>query len=328
MKSLINRRNMYLLFVAAVVAFFYSRDGLVTTSIFSTAISFALPLALAAMVGIMCERTGIVNIGIEGTMLLSAFVAFFVSSITQNILIGLACAMLTGAWIGLLMALMSVSWRMDQIIAGTIVNILATGLTSFLYVQGHQIPGTFPAMAVPFLSQLPFFGQFLFIHGPITYFGILIIITLYFALYHTPWGLRSRAVGEHPSAADTAGVSVTRLRYLNVVIAGAIGGIAGAFLSLELVGSFERGFIAGKGFTALAIMIFGRWNPLGAMAAAMFFGLAQAGANQLMIDQTVDIPSQFIGILPYVMTIVILTISAGKVRPPVAVGQPYEKGRE
>ncbi len=328
MKSLINRRNMYLLFGAAVVAFFYSRDALVTTSIFSTAISFALPLALAAMVGIMCERTGIVNIGIEGTMLLSAFVAFFVSSLTNNILFGFACAILTGAWIGLLLAVMSVSWSMDQIIAGIIINILATGLTSFLYVQGRQIPGTFPEIAIPLLSRLPFFGQFLFIHGPITYFGILIIITLYFALYHTPWGLRSRAVGEHPSAADTAGVSVKRLRYLNVAIAGAIGGVAGSFLSLELVGSFERGFIAGKGFTALALMIFGRWNPLGAMAAAMFFGLAQAGANQMMIAQTVDIPSQFIGILPYVMTIIILTISAGKVRPPAASGQPYEKGKE
>ncbi len=328
MKSLINRRNIYLLFGAAVVAFFYSRDGLVTTSVFSTATSFALPLALAAMVGIMCERTGIVNIGIEGTMLLSAFVAFFVSSLTQNILIGLACAILTGAWIGLLLAVMSVSWSMDQIIAGIIINILATGLTSFLYVQGRTIPGTFPEIPIPFLTDLPFFGQFLFTHGPLTYFGLLIIITLYFALYHTPWGLRSRAVGEHPSAADTAGVSVIRLRYLNVAIAGAIGGIAGSFLSLELVGSFERNFIAGKGFTALALMIFGRWNPLGALAAAMFFGLAQAGANQLMIDQTVDIPSQFIGILPYVMTIIILTISAGKVRPPAAEGQPYEKGRE
>ncbi len=328
MKSLINRRNMYLLFGAAVVAFFYSRDGLVTTSIFSTATSFALPLALAAMVGIMCERTGIVNIGIEGTMLLSAFVAFFVSSLTNNILFGFACAILTGAWIGLLLAVMSVSWSMDQIIAGIIINILATGLTSFFYVQGRTIPGAFPEIAIPLLSRLPFFGQFLFTHGAITYFGILIIITLYFALYHTPWGLRSRAVGEHPSAADTAGVSVKRLRYLNVAIAGAIGGVAGSFLSLELVGSFERGFIAGKGFTALALMIFGRWNPLGAMAAAMFFGLAQAGANQLMIAQTMDIPSQFVGILPYVMTIVILTISAGKVRPPAASGQPYEKGKE
>ncbi len=328
MKNLINRRNMYLLFGAAVVAFFYSRDGLVTTSIFSTATSFALPLALAAMVGIMCERTGIVNIGIEGTMLLSAFVAFFVSSLTNNILFGFVCAILTGAWIGLLLAVMSVSWSMDQIIAGIIINILATGLTSFLYVQGRTIPGTFPEIPIPFLTDLPFFGQFLFTHGPLTYFGLLIIITLYFALYHTPWGLRSRAVGEHPSAADTAGVSVIRLRYLNVAIAGAIGGIAGSFLSLELVGSFERGFIAGKGFTALALMIFGRWNPLGALAAAMFFGLAQAGANQLMIAQTVDIPSQFVGILPYVMTIIILTISAGKVRPPAAEGQPYEKGRE
>jgi general nucleoside transport system permease protein len=150
---------------------------------------------------------------------------------------------------------------------------------------------------------------------------------LYVALYHTSWGLRSRAVGEHPSSADTAGVSVARLRYINVTIAGAIGALAGAYLSLELVGSFERGFIAGKGFTALALMIFGRWNPLGALGAALFFGLAQAYSNQLMIDQVVNIPTQFTAILPYVMTIVVLTISAGKVRPPAAEGQPYEKGQ-
>ena len=158
-------------------------------------------------------------------------------------------------------------------------------------------------------------------------FGIFFILGLWFALYKTSWGLRSRAVGEHPSSADTAGVSVARLRYINVTIAGGIGALAGAYLSLELVGSFERGFTAGKGFTALALMIFGRWNPLGALAAALFFGLAQAYANQLMIDQIVNIPSQFTAALPYIMTIVVLTISAGKVRPPAAEGQPYEKGQ-
>jgi len=325
--KMLSKRNGYYLVAILATSFFYFNGADVTTSVYATGTVFALPLALAAMVGIMCERTGIVNIGIEGTMLLSAFVAFFVASLTQNIIIGLIAAIFTGSMMGLVLAVMAVSWRMDQIIAGTIINILATGLTSFLYVQGKTIPSVFQSFEIPLLSKIPFFGPVLFIHGVLTFLGLAIILALYVSIYHTTWGLRSRAVGEHPSSADTAGVSVARLRYINVTIAGAVGAIAGAYLALELVGSFERGFIAGKGFTALALMIFGRWNPLGALAAAMFFGLAQAYANQLMIDQIVNIPSQFTAALPYVMTIVVLTISAGKVRPPAAEGQPYEKGQ-
>ena len=325
--KMLSKRNGYFAVAILATAFFYFNGSDVTTSVYATGTIFALPLALAAMVGIMCERTGIVNIGIEGTMLLSAFVAFFVASLTQNIIIGLIAAIFTGSMMGLVLAVMAVSWRMDQIIAGTIINIMATGLTSFLYVQGKTIPSVFQSFEIPILSKIPFFGPVLFIHGALTFLGLAIILALYVAIYHTTWGLRSRAVGEHPSSADTAGVSVARLRYMNVTIAGAVGAIAGAYLALELVGSFERGFIAGKGFTALALMIFGRWNPLGALAAAMFFGLAQAYANQLMIDQIVNIPSQFTAALPYVMTIVVLTISAGKVRPPAAEGQPYEKGQ-
>jgi simple sugar transport system permease protein len=325
--KMLSKRNGYFLAAILATAFFYFNGSDVTTSVYATGTMFALPLALAAMVGIMCERTGIVNIGIEGTMLLSAFVAFFVASLTQNIVIGLIAAIFTGSMMGLVLAVMAVSWRMDQIIAGTIINILATGLTSFLYVQGKTIPTVFQSFEIPILSKIPFFGPVLFIHGALTFLGIAVILALYVAIYHTTWGLRSRAVGEHPSSADTAGVSVARLRYINVTIAGAVGALAGAYLALELVGSFERGFIAGKGFTALALMIFGRWNPLGALAAAMFFGLAQAYANQLMIDQIVNIPSQFTAALPYIMTIIVLTVSAGKVRPPAAEGQPYEKGQ-
>lgn len=320
----ITRPKIYTLFIIAITAFFYSKDGAITTSVVSTATTFAIPLALAAMVGIVCERTGIVNIGIEGTMLASAFVGFFVSSFTASILIGFISAVLTGMWFGLMLAIFSVRWKMDQIIAGTILNILATGLTSFLYVQG-KTSNTFTEIDIPALMNLPFFGQVLFMHGPLMYLGIFIILGLWVGLFHTTWGLRSRAVGEHPGSADTAGVRVLRLRYINVTVAGAIGGLAGAYLSLELVGTFERGFTAGKGFTALALMIFGRWNPLGALAAAMFFGLAQAYANQLMIDQIVNIPSQFIAILPYLMTILVLAFSSGKVRAPAAEGQPYEK---
>ena len=305
--------------------FFYSLDGLVTTSVLYTAIQLSIPLVLAAMVGVMCERTGVVNIGIEGTLLVSAFTSFFVGAIVKDIYIGLIAGILTGALVGLLLALMAVNWKMDQIIAGVIINILAAGITSFYYRQNYSIPSTLSPIELPIIGNWPIVGPVLSFHGPLTYFGVILVFILWFALYKTPWGLRSRAVGEHPSSADTAGVSVTRLRYLNVTIAGAIGGVAGSYLALEAVGIFERGFTAGKGFTALAIMIFGRWNPLGAFAAALFFGLTQAVTNQLMIDEVVHIPSQFITMLPYVLTIIILAISSGKVRPPAAEGIPYEK---
>lgn len=317
----------YLVTFSSLIVFFYFyiRNGLVTTSVVYTAIQFALPLALAAMVGVMCERTGVVNIGIEGTMLISAFAAFFIGAIVQDTIVGLIAGVATGVLVGLLLALMAVTWKMDQIIAGVIINIMAAGLTSFLYRQNYSIPSTLSPIDIPIIGTWPIIGPIISFHGPITYFGIIFIIGLWVALYKTPWGLRSRAVGEHPSSADTAGVSVVKLRYLNVAIAGGVGGLAGSYLSLEAVGIFERGFTAGKGFTALAIMIFGRWNPLGAFAAAIFFGLAQAVTNQLMIDEVVQIPQQFINMLPYVLTIAILAISAGKVRPPAAEGIPYEK---
>ena len=323
--KLLGKRPLLFLATFFIILFFYLKDSLVTTSVISTSITFGLPLAMAAMVGIMCERTGIVNIGIEGTLLVSSFVGFFTASITGNLLLGLLCAIAMGSVSGLLLALMSITWKMDQIIAGTIINILATGLTSFFYKQGHTIPSTMPELSVPGLSSIPFFGPVLFIHGPLTFFGIFLIFALWFGIFYTPWGLRSRAVGEHPSSADTAGVSVSRMRYLNVTIAGAIGGLTGAYLTLELVGSWDRGFSAGKGFTALALMIFGRWNPIGALGAAIFFGLAQAVTNQLMITQVVTIPQQLTNMLPYVLTILILAVSAGKVRAPAAEGQPYEK---
>jgi len=326
MMSLRVPRAGWIIIVGLIVLYgLWSIDNVRTTSISSTTLRLALPLALAAMVGIMCERTGVINIGIEGTMLMSAFIAFFVGAITQSLWIGVAAGVSTGALAGLLLALSAVTWRMDQIIAGTIINILATGLTSFFFKQGRQLPGSTPLLEIPILSEIPYLGRVLFRNPPITYAGLIIIITLWVALFHSAWGLRTRAVGEHPSSADTAGISVVRMRYLNVMIAGAIGGLAGAYLSLEATGSFERGFTAGKGFTALALMIFGRWNPLGALSAALFFGFAQASANQLMIDDVIQIPQQFINMLPYVLTIVVLAVSAGKVRPPAAAGQPYSK---
>ncbi len=325
MKRIFNKRLLTTYAVILAIGYFYFKDSLITTSVASSALLFGLPLAMAAMVGILCERTGIVNIGIEGTLLFSAFLGFFVSAITENLLMGLTLALVGGILMSLLLGLLTVNWKMDQIIAGTIVNILAAGLTSFFYKQGYALPAIFPTWEIPVLSEIPFFGPILFIHGPLTYAGLILILALWVGLFHTSWGLRSRAVGEHPGSADAAGISVAKLRYLNLTLAGAFGGLTGAYLSLELVGSFDRGFSAGKGFTALALMIFGRWNPLGALGASIFFGTAQALANQLMINGVVNIPQPFINMLPYVLTIIVLALSAGKVRPPAAAGQPYEK---
>ena len=320
-----SRKTTYFSVVVIAIAIAYSLNSVSTVAVAASSITFGLPLAMAAMVGIMCERTGVVNIGIEGTLLTSAFFGFFVAALSQNLIWGLLAAIASGAVTGLLLALLTVSWKMDQIIAGTIVNILATGLTSFFYKQGYSLPAIFPRWSIPGLSEIPFLGRVFFQSGPITYFGLILIFVLYVAIYHTPWGLRTRAIGEYPSSAETSGVSVKKFKYINVVVAGAFGGLTGAYLTLELVGSFDRGFSAGKGFTALAIMIFGRWNPIGALLAAIFFGFAQALANQLMIDGLVAIPGPFINMLPYVLTIVVLALSAGKVRGPAAAGQPYER---
>ncbi len=320
-----SRKTTYFSVVVIAIAIAYSLNSVSTVAVAASSITFGLPLAMAAMVGIMCERTGVVNIGIEGTLLTSAFFGFFVAALSQNLMWGLLAAIASGAVTGLLLALLTVSWKMDQIIAGTIVNILATGLTSFFYKQGYSLPAIFPRWSIPGLSDIPFLGRVFFQSGPITYFDLILIFVLYVAIYHTPWGLRTRAIGEYPSSAETSGVSVKKFKYINVVVAGAFGGLTGAYLTLELVGSFDRGFSAGKGFTALAIMIFGRWNPIGALLAAIFFGFAQALANQLMIDGLVAIPGPFINMLPYVLTIVVLALSAGKVRGPAAAGQPYER---
>ena len=325
----INIKSWKFLLTAAVLIvwiYCYVANGDVTNSVVASGMRFGMPLALASMVGIMCERSGIVNIGIEGTMLLSGFTGFYVASYTKNIIIGLIIAILTGMLTSFVHALMTIQWQMDQIIAGTIINILASGLTSFLYKEGSTVPNTWPIFDIPILSRIPFIGHAFFSQqGPIQYFGLILIPAIWVLIYKTRWGLRTRSVGENPGSADTAGISVIKVRMINVVLGGAIGGLVGGFICLELVGSFSKEFTAGAGFTALALMIFGRWNPMGAFAAAILFGLAQALSTQLQIFGVNNIPNLFITLLPYVFTILVLVFSAGKVRPPAAEGKVYKK---
>jgi simple sugar transport system permease protein len=236
-------------------------------------------------------------------------------------LIGIAAGLIMGGFL----AVAAVKWEMDQIIAGVVINIVAAGLTSFFYAPGKTLPQLVPVVSIPILSDIPLIGPVFFRNGIFALATLFIVLAVNFAIFKTRWGLRSRSVGEYPSAADAAGINVTRVRMMNVTLAGALAGCAGAFLALEAAGTFARGLTAGRGFLALAIMIFGAWNPMGALAAALFFGLSTALASQLQADEVINIPQQFVNLLPFVMTLIVLSVAVGRVRPPAAAGQPYTK---
>jgi simple sugar transport system permease protein len=321
-----NKKSLITLGLVTVIAYvFYFLDEIRTTSVLVFGWGYAVPLVLAAMVGIIGERSGVVNIGIEGQMLMSAFAGFFGSVFTGSIYLGMIIGILTGVLMGAFLAVAAVKWEMDQIIAGVVINIVAAGLTSFFYAQGKTLPELMPVVSIPLLSDIPLIGPVFFRNGLFALSTLFIVVAVNYALFKTRWGLRSRSVGEYPSAADAAGINVTRVRMMNVTLAGALAGCAGAFLALEAAGTFARGLTAGRGFLALAIMIFGAWNPLGALAAALFFGLSTAIASQLQADEVINIPQQFVNLLPFVMTLIVLSIAVGRVRPPAAAGQPYTK---
>ncbi|CAB4577422.1 unannotated protein [freshwater metagenome] len=321
-----NRKPIITLALVTVIAYvFYFLDEIKTTSVLVFGWGYAVPLVLAAMVGIIGERTGVVNIGIEGQMLMSAFASFFGSVITGNIYLGMVIGISAGLVMGAFLAVAAVKWEMDQIIAGVVINIVAAGLTSFFYAPGKTLPQLMPVVSIPILSDIPLIGPVFFRNGLFALATLFIVLAVNYAIFKTRWGLRSRSVGEYPSAADAAGINVLRIRMVNVTLAGALAGCAGAFLALEAAGTFARGLTAGRGFLALAIMIFGAWNPMGALAAALFFGLSTAIASQLQADEVINIPQQFVNLLPFVMTLVVLAIAVGRVRPPAAAGQPYTK---
>jgi ABC-type uncharacterized transport system permease subunit len=307
------------------ILIFYITNPIPTEAVLASAIRQSIPLVLGALCGLLGERTGVINIGIEGQMLLSAFVAFLVNVYTGNLILAVLVGVLSGMALGLFLAWMSVGLKMDQIIGGTVINILAIGLTGYLYISGLTSAGKLQPIPLGPLADLPLVGKVLFSWPPITYLTFLLVFVMNYVLFHTRWGLRSRAVGEHPSAADTVGINVHFMRYVNVAVAGGFAGLAGAFLTLEAVGSFERNMTNGRGFIALAVMIFGRWTPFGAWGAALIFGLALAMTTQLQF-MGINVPHQFVGMLPYVLTIVVVSLLGlmGRFRPMAAVGQPYD----
>lgn len=290
----------------------------------------AIPLALGALSGIISERSGVVNIAIEGLMLIACLVSVIVSSVTGSIWLGLFAAMLSGGLLALVHAILSIKYKMDQIISGMVINIFASGITGFISIKVlikfpeiNQSP-LFPNIPIPGLSNIPILGPIFFNQTIFFYLTIILLILLNFALYKTRWGLRTRMVGEQPRAADTLGINVERTRYIAVVMSGLIAGLAGAYLTLGAVGRFNRLMTSGRGFIGLAAMIFGNWNPFGALGASLIFGFTNSLESKLSILQ-VPIPSQFLMMAPYIATIIILVGVVGTVTAPAADGQPYDK---
>lgn len=293
-------------------------------------VRLATPIALGALAGILCERSGVINIAIEGIMLFSACIGFIAALMLGNSWFGVVVAMLAGSAIVMVHAALSLHYKTDQIISGTVINILAVGVTGYLrtsVILPLQSSGSggasLPQLPIPLLSDIPVLGPMFFQHRPITYMMLILVPLVSILIFRTPWGLRTRAIGEHPRAADTMGINVNRLRYFNVWVSGLLAGLAGAWFSLEASYNFDDVMTNGRGFISLAAMIFGNWTPLGALGGAMLFSAADA--LQIKI-QGFDfaLPSQFVQMLPYVITVVVLAGVIGRARPPAAVGKVYE----
>ncbi|WP_326562514.1 ABC transporter permease [Micromonospora sp. NBC_01796] len=291
----------------------------------------ALPLIFGALAGVLCERSGVVNVAIEGQLLMGAFAGALFGSLTGSVWVGLVAAAIGGAFISLLLAVFSIRYLVDQVVMGIVLNLLAVGLTGFLYERLMQTdaatynqPPHFGNWSIPVLSEIPVIGPAIFESNIFLYLALVLVLVIHFGLFRTRWGLRTRSVGEHPTAADTLGVRVLRLRYRNVLLAGAVAGIGGASYTLALY-TFSKNMIGGKGFIALAALIFGRWSPTGALLAALFFGFADQLGTYLSAINSV-IPSDFLAMLPYLATILAVAGLVGRVRAPAADGKPYIKG--
>ncbi|MFL7791177.1 MAG: ABC transporter permease [Anaerolineae bacterium] len=309
-----------------------SRDKSINlTGMLVSSLVRATPIALAALCGIWSERSGVVNIGIEGMMLSGAFTSVVAASLSGSLFVGVLVGALTGLLLALLHAVLSIRFRVDQIISGTGIIILALGLTSYLqravlnnYPELNQPGPAIPALSIPGLWQIPVLGPILFNQSPVIYTLIALMVVTHIIMYYTKWGLRIRAVGEHPKAADTLGVNVFRTRYVSVLISGAIAGLAGAYMSIGAAGRFNEGMTAGKGFLGLAAMIFGNYNPAGAFLGSLIFGFFDSWQEKLALLQ-VGVPPDLLGMAPYLATMIVLAGLVGRARVPAADGQPYEK---
>jgi simple sugar transport system permease protein len=294
--------------------------------------SFAasIPLVLGALCGCMSERSGVINIAIEGQLLMGAFTGAIVASAVGSLWLGLISGSLAAGLLGLLLAVFAITFFVDQIILGVVLNVLALGLTGFLYDR-LMVPNpdlnagsTFNTIKIPVLGDIPIIGPIFFNSTIFLYITYALIIVIQIGLFRTRWGLRVRAVGEHPTAADTVGIKVLWTRYRNVILGGMVAGIGGAYLTIGSVGFFNKDISAGQGFIALAAMIFGRWTPLGSVAAALLFGFS-ATLAQVISTLNVPLDSSLLLMTPYLATIIAVAGLVGKVRAPAADGKPYVK---
>ncbi|MEX3631116.1 ABC transporter permease [Rothia sp. LK2492] len=308
-----------------------AKPSLSLVSLLTGAVALSIPMIFGSMGGLLCERSGIVNIAIEGQLLFGAFSAVLVGSLTGSPWAGLLAAMAGGVLVSAVLALFSIKYLVDQVIVGVVVNVLVSGLTGFLFARVLQPNAPtlnsapkLPSFEIPVLSQIPVIGPVLFDQNVLVYLMYFVVGLIWFALNKTKWGLRTRAVGEHPKAADTLGVNVNRLRLMNVLLAGAVAGMGGAFFTLVSVSAFNSDMTAGQGYIALAALIFGRWTPVGALSAALLFGFSLNLQFVLSILGT-QVPTELLAMLPYLVTIFAVAGLVGRSRGPAAVGTPYVK---
>lgn len=302
------------------------------TGLLQGGLLLAVPLVYGAMAGILCERSGVINIAIEGQLLAGAFASGVLASLMQKTWIGLLIAPFAGALIAYLLAVFAIRFGIDQVILGFVLNVLVIGLTNFLYkrllIPYQDTWNSGPILSpikIPMLWKIPVLGPIFFDQTIIVYLMYVVVALIHVGLFRSKWGLRMRAVGEHPTAAESVGINVNRIRFRNVILGGAIAGLGGAYFTIGAVGPFGKEMTAGKGFIALAALIFGRWSPLGAVSAALIFGFADNLQGVLSITGT-PIPSEFMLMAPYIATIIAVTGFVGRVRAPAADGIPYKRG--
>jgi simple sugar transport system permease protein len=300
-------------------------------NLLSGTLTQSIPIMLGALTGVICSRSGVVNIGIEGQLLLGAFVAAMVASASGSVFLGLIAGAAAGCVVGALLAVFAIGYAVDQIILGVVLNTLIIGLTGYLYddlmvpyANTLNSPPTFSTIRIPLLADIPIIGPVLFNATIFLYLTYLALALVQVGLFATRWGLRTRAVGEHPVAADTVGIRVYATRYRNVIISGVLAGIGGAYLTVGSVGSFAKGMSSGEGYIALAAMIFGRYTPFGAVGAGLLFGFSTQ-LESILSTMNVPIQSNLLLSTPYIVTIIVVAGLVGKVRPPKAEGIPYVK---
>jgi simple sugar transport system permease protein len=317
--------------VLEILVNLFAGKTMTLTSLLQGSLALAVPLIFGSLAGVLSERVGVVNIAIEGQLLAGAFVSALVTSLSHNLFAGLIGALIAGALVAWVLAVFAIKYVVDQIIVGVVLNVLVVGLTNFIFstlmvsnLPLYDQPDRFANILIPVLGQIPVLGPVLFNQTLIVYLMYVAVAVVFFALFKTRWGLRVRAVGEYPKAADTVGINVFRTRYVSVMIGGALAGLGGSFFTLGQVGAFGKEMTNGAGYIALAALIFGRWNPIYAAFAALLFGFAENLQYGLAIIGS-SVPSEFLLMLPYALTVVAVAGLVGKVTGPAASGKAYIK---